>query len=193
MDYEKALEAEQLFNELGKYQYPYISEKVTALREYFQPIIDNEKDKQTKKKYKLRYSYGKASPRELVQNALNAFSQSVALYEEANSNVEYCQRAIQDILHAMELLEASDKQLIEWARELKELRLIRREAKDFAELSQPLYQFAQKHKSIGKELGQIHGEVNKLYTKMDNRSYKVREKTSLAEAFEQAESLKLVK
>lgn len=168
-------------------------DKVSELRDTFQPIIDNEKNKQKKKNLSLKYSYAKYEPRKRIMHAIEALSNGPRLYEEALENVEKCNRLTQDILHAMELLEADEEQLKLWAGELKDIRLNRREAKDFVEVMEPLYKFTVKNKQLVTSLGQIHTEMQKIMRQKENRTYKVREKTSLAEAFEKAEPLQLVK
>lgn len=193
MDYEKVLAAEELFNDLERKKIPWLKDKVAELRETFQPIIDNEKTKQKKKKLALKCSYAKYEPRKKIMHAIDALSNGPRLYEEASENAEKCNRLTQDILHAMELLEADEEQLRNWAEELKDIRINRREAKDFVDVMEPLYKFALKNKQLITSLGQIHTEMQNIMKQKETRSYKVREKTSLAEAFEQADSLQLVK
>ncbi|TYS60494.1 hypothetical protein FZC76_21730 [Sutcliffiella horikoshii] len=189
MNRDQAYELERLLSELEKYDYTFIKPKITRVKEIVQPIIINEKEKESKDRLKLKFSYNKFTPSTEVQRAIGALSNSIAFYEEAGRDIATIQRKQQDILHALELTDLDDVKLNELMKELQEIRILRRVAKNFQEALEPLYHYATKNRHIVKELGRIHNEIMLLQKNIADKKYHVREKTALAEAFENAEEL----
>ena len=187
MNYKDALEAEDLFSKLEKYKY--VMPQVARLREIFMPMVENEKEKQMRKDKNIHRSWNKYTPHVEVQRAATALANAITFYEEAEKEISSWQRETQDILHALELTDMNDEEMTELMKELKEIRIHRRVAKNFVEVLEPFYNYAKDNKSIIKELGKVQNEVSKLNESIDNRKYKVREKITLRDRFENADEL----
>jgi hypothetical protein len=194
MDVEKLLRAETLFNQLEKYKSPKFHRNIQELREIFQPIIDNEYNKQAKKKHLDKYSYGYYTPSKKVSNVIESLTNAISFYEEAYANVGKMNNAQIDLLHKIEILDLSEEELLQSAKELQEVQFIRREAKDFVHLMEDFYTLACELKDKGylKRLGRVASDINTKMENLESRTYKVRDKTALAEAFEKAKELQEV-
>jgi hypothetical protein len=190
MNRDEAFYAETLFDKLEKYKSPKFHQSVKELRDIFQPIIDNERTKEAREKHLDKYSYGKFTPRKRVAQVAGTISSAISFYEEAYTNVDKLNKSQQDLLHKIELLDATEEELLQSAKDLQELQTIRRESKDFVELMGEFYKVAKQIEEAGylKKLYQVVTDIDETIKRMENRSYKVREKTALAEAFEKAES-----
>lgn len=183
---EEAFEVEALLNDLERYEYPFIKQKVTRIKEVFQPIFDNEKDKEFKRARNLKWSWAKFSPLSNCQITLSTLNGVNGFYQEAKNEVVAYERETQDILHAIELTDLSDSELMELMNRLREIRRYRRKAKDFIIVIEPLLHFSEQNKRMIKELGKVHKEIQSNITKLENRIYTPREITTLEEAFKQA-------
>lgn len=184
MSRESILNAQGAFEILDTYQSQRIKEAVTTLREAFEPIITKNVKEISMEKYNLKYSYKNFFPEKRVSQVIDTLSSAITIYEEAADNEAKANKTTQDILHAIELLDLSEDEMVTMARELHEIRKIRREAKDFTEIMLPLYDLACKYQHITKELTQVKSEMQKIANQKENRTYKVRERTDLAEKFE---------
>jgi hypothetical protein len=191
MDVEKLYRAEALFNQLEKYKSPKFHRSIQELREIFQPIIDNEYNKQAKKKHLDKYSYGYFMPQKKVGQVTEGLTNAISFYEEAYANVGKMNNAQIDLLHKIEILDLSEEELLQSAKELQEVQFIRRESKDFVHLMEEFYALACELKDKGylKRLGRVSSDINKKVEQLESRTYKVRDKTALAEAFEKANNL----
>jgi hypothetical protein len=187
MDYELAMETEKILNELSKDSVVYV--QVSRLKEIFAPIIENEKEKEFKRKRDIKTSWNKFTPHREISRAINALCSSVSLYEEANKEINRYQKETQDILHALELTDLNDDELFNLMKDLQQIRIYRRLAKNFVESVEPLYKFSCNNKELIKKLNQVHSEVMKINLSIKDRSYNVREKTSLEEAFKSADEM----
>jgi dsDNA-specific endonuclease/ATPase MutS2 len=185
MNHEEALSAEKALAFLGTYQYPKIKAAVQELRQTFSPVIERCQKEKVMKSQKLKYSYKMFDPIIKIQNIIEVMNNAISLYEEACNNLEKTQRIQNDLLHAVELLDLSEEELLNTVKELHAVRRVRREAKDFTEIMLPLYDLACKYQPIVKEFSSTLSEMQKIAKGKESRSYKVREKVSLADKFEQ--------
>lgn len=190
MDKDLAVYAETLFDSLEKYKTPKFQWTVRELRDIFQPMIDNEKKKEISKKHLDKYSYGKYVPTKRAAQAVHSLTNAISLYEEAYNNVHVANQSQIDLLHKIEILDQTEEELLQSAKELQEIQAIRREAKDFVALMEEFYEFSKELKEKGyiERLGRIISAMNQKVETLNNRTYKVREKTALAEAFQKAKS-----
>lgn len=127
---------------------------------------------------------GHFDPLQKAHQVVEILNNSVQAYETAAGNLERSHKATQDILHAIELLELSEDEMVQMARDLHEVRRIRRESKDFTEIMLPLYDLACKYQHITSEFNTAYSEMQKIASLKENRTYKVRERVDLAEKFE---------
>jgi hypothetical protein len=181
MDYNNALEAEQLFQDLEKYKY--VNPIVSRLKEIFMPIIENEKEKQFKRSRGIKMSWNNFHPESEISRAINALSQSVSFYEEAKSEIDTYQREQQDILHALELTDLDDNEMMNLMRDLQQVRVYRRQAKNFVETVEPLKTYAAKNKNLVNELGQIQKKTVARIQTINKKVYTCKEKKELQKAF----------
>lgn len=184
MDRDTALDAEKALDFLDTYNYPKIKEAVQELRTAFQPIIDRTKREKAMQDNNLKWSYKTFEPHIKVAQAIQLFTSSISLYEEAAHNLEKTHGSTQDILHAIELCELNEEEIIKLARELHEIRRIRREAKDFTDIMLPMYNLAYKYRDVTNELLKIQAEMNRMAKGKETRKYTPREKVDLNEKFQ---------
>lgn len=166
------LDVQGALDVLGTYQSPKLKEAARVLKEAVsvEPVIETKGNQ--------------FDPLQKVQQVVEVINNSIQVYETAAANLEKSHKATQDILHAIELLELSEDEMVQLARDLHEVRRIRREAKDFTEIMLPLYDLACKYQPITKEFSSAMSEMQKIANQKENRTYKVRERTDLAEKFE---------
>ena len=182
MAYDEANEAEQLLKELAQYNYKQTKGKVERLTELLTPYIESEKRIQRRKEDGVKFSPGIEIVKEAlrVQNILNGIN---TMHSNAREEVKLRDRITQDLLHAIEFLDAKESELIDYAKDIKETRQMRREAKTFIDVSNPLVTFVNRNKSLLKELNNVVAEMHKLEKQALNKKYTPREKTCLEEAF----------
>jgi hypothetical protein len=187
MDYNDCLEAEQLFQELEKYKYA--SPHVNRLREIFEPIIQNEKDKQFKRQRDIKTTWNNFVPHREVSKTIQCLSNAIHLYGNAKEEIEAYQRETQDILHALEIADLTDEEMATLMKDLQKIRILRRQAKNFVEAVEPLYIYASNNKPLIKELGKVQSEIVKKNETINKKKYRVREKSSLQVAFDEAKPM----
>jgi len=184
MNRDEAYEAELILKTLRLE--PQIADQVNRVLEIFQPVFDNEREKEKRAKFRLSESYRQQDPIALVQKCIQALHNIVHLYESAQKDIAQCERLTQDHLHALELLSLSDEEINEIAKELQEIRKERRKAKDYIQIAQDLYAFATNNRNLAKQLTGIAGEMTSCRAQLAQRKYVPREKTAMQVAFEQA-------
>ena len=85
-----------------------------------------------------------------------------------------CDKATTDMLHQLELTPMSYHELAKWAKELKQVRLDRRKAKDAVETYEPIVKFAEENQGLKRKLPQVLGEVRRVENYHGCRTYKPR-------------------
>lgn len=188
MDKSVIFEMEKLIEDLDGYQHMYTKKKTARLKELFHPIADNERKKEFRQQRNLKWSWSKFDPRQKIQQATDCLSGIINHYEEAKAEIDTYQKETQDILHAIELTELTDEELTDYMKRLREIRKYRRIAKNFVEVAEPLYHVALANKNVVKELGKASGEIQRIVTTIESRTYRPRVITSLEEAFTKAKS-----
>lgn len=190
MDRETLYAAEQLLFELEKTTAP--QEKIQKLQEIFFPLFEKEREKEFKEQLEIeKYSWGNFNPHKSLQTTVRTLTSIITYHQEAKLEEDKFNDATQDLLHAFELTEPTDEELIDLGKKLIALRKQRRRTKNFLEMTNPLFNFAVKNRTLLKELGQIQGEMDKVLQTIDARSYRVKETTSLKDAFDKAKTKQL--
>jgi prophage DNA circulation protein len=123
-------------------------------------------------------------PLQKAHQMIEILNHSIKTYETAAENLEKTHKATQDLLHALELLDLSEDEMIQMARDLHEVRRIRRESKDFTEIMLPMYDLACKYQHLTQEFSSAMAEMQEIASRKEKRRYIVRERTDLAEKFE---------
>jgi hypothetical protein len=154
---------------LDTYQSPRIKEAASILKEAVEmkPVED-----------------GSFNPLQKAHQMIDILTNSIKTYEVAAENLERTHKATQDLLHALELLELNEDEMVQMARDLHEVRRIRRESKDFTEIMLPMYDLACKYQHITEEFSSAMAEMQEIASRKEKRTYKVRERIDLAEKFE---------
>lgn len=163
------LDVQGALDVLGTYQSPKLKEVARVFKEAIEtkPMED-----------------GSFNPLQKAHQMIDILTNSIKTYETAADNLERTHKATQDLLHALELLDLSEDEMIQMARDLHEVRRIRRESKDFTEIMLPMYDLACKYQHITNEFSAAMMEMQRIASHKENRTYKVRERVDLAEKFE---------
>lgn len=187
MDTNEAYETEKILNRLSEQQLH--TEDVQRLKDIIQPIIDNEKEKEFKKKRDIKTSWKGFNPHREVTRASSVLINASRLYEEVRSEISKYDMETQDILHSLELTDLEDDVHEEQWKEMQKIRIYRRQAKNFVEAVEPIHNFVKENEALVKKLGKLQGEVMKVKQSIDERQYYPRVKTSLKEAFDKADHI----
>lgn len=156
---------------------------------FLNPIVENEKEKAYKQSIHITSSYKDFVPVKEVSKMVHVLNNSIHFYQQAEDDLKKYQRSQQDLLHAFELTDLSDEQLMEITKDLQKLRIYRRQAKNFKESLEPLYQFAMENKPLIEKIKTVQGQIDKVRVSLESRKYYVRENPSLKDAFEKAKPL----
>lgn len=177
-------EAEQLLDELSVYNYPAIKPKVKQLQDILKPKLESERRKKIRAELNLKSSV----PHDMLKVARHnhqLLAGVQTMHKRARDEVNFYDRSTSDLLHALELFD-EDAELLAYTKDLKELRHMRREAKDFVELLAPLVSFASRHKDAIRDLRTAINDMEHIKNRMANRTYNPRERTDLEAAFRRA-------
>jgi hypothetical protein len=159
---------------------------IERLLELIVPMAEKERLKDYKDSRGIKWSWSDFHPHKKLQDSIRTLSSAVTFHQEAKLEEEIYEKETQDILHALELTELDDEQILVIGKELQLLRQKRRNAKDFMELVAPLFAYSTKNRNVVKELGQVLSEMQQTMNSWETRRYTVREKTELQYAFDTA-------
>ncbi|WP_460271617.1 hypothetical protein [Bacillus sp. NEAU-Y102] len=137
---------------------------------------------------KLTNAAGTSGFQKLFDACRTLFGSVPKQYESALADLEATQGLQEDILHALELLK--DVDFDKAGKDLNIIRQHRRHAKDYMEITEPIWKLSQRYPGILNEIAQIQGHVKKVKEKHEARTYTPRELSSLAIAFQLADSIK---
>ena len=185
--YEEALKVESALNELINNKV--MGEQVELIRDFLQPIIDNEKEKEFKRQRDIKTSWGNFIPHREISKVTNTLSIAGRLYKEAREEISTLDRETQDILHSLELTDLNDEDLLVQLKDLQKIRIYRRKAKNFLEAVEPLHNFTKNNPDIIKKINKLRGEIDKVNLSIKERKYYPRVKTDLQHAFEKADHI----
>lgn len=187
MNREEVYEAEAILEDLaGSNLHINHREQIERLLELFVPVAEKERLKEYKNDRGIKWSWQDFHPHKKLQDAIRTLSSAVTFHQEAKLEEDTYERETQDILHALELAELDDDQILEIGKELQLLRQKRRNAKDFMELVAPLFAYSVKNRPVIKELSQILSEMEQIMNSWENRRYTARERTDLQSEFDNA-------
>ena len=182
MAYEDWLEVEELLNELSQYEYKQVKPKIERIKELFKPFMEAEHRRNYRLENGLKSSVDRDIVRE-VSHAKGTLGGISTMNKRAYDEVGYHDKVTNDLLHALELLEG-DEQLAEYTKELRSTRQMRREAKDFHALTQPMMSFINRNRQAIKDFNEAVVEMQEQKKKLGNRAYKPRVITELADELE---------
>lgn len=184
MEYEEIVEVEKLLEELSTYGYSQIKPRVARIKELLKSDLEGQKRSHYRLENKLKSSVDKDVVKE-VSTAQATLSGIKTMYQRAYDEVGYHNNATSDLLHALELLDDDDL-LMAHATQLRETRQMRREAKDFQELMNPMVSFINHNGKAIKEFNEAVNEMRKIQEGMAGRRYTTRVKTDIQLAFDKA-------
>lgn len=177
-------ELDRLLTELEQYNYTFIKEKVDKIRKIVQPLMDKDKENSFKEARRIKYSWGNFDPNSRTQQILSDFKAINTFHKEAQEELRVLDNETQDILHALEFLDNTEEDMVNFSQDLSEVRKNRRKAKSFIELSSYLVDFVEGNKTAISSLIKVATNTEACFGKLERRKYTPREKTALAEAFE---------
>lgn len=185
MNYEEFKEAEQILEELNQFNYKKVKPKVERLTELLAEDLERERHRHYRVENKLKSSVDREIVKELVavQNFLNGIQ---TMNKRAYEEVGHHDKATVDLLHALEFSEDNES-LDQFISDLRDNRRMRREAKDFVELTKPIVHFMTRNKQAIKELNQVVDEVRDIESKLATRTYTPRVLTDMKLALDKAE------
>lgn len=184
MDYEELKETEQLLEELNQLNYKKVKPKVERLTDLLADDLERERHKHYRVENKLKSSVDREIVKEMisVQNILNGIQ---TMNKRAYDEVGHHDKASVDLLHALEFSEDNES-LNEFTSNLRDNRRMRREAKDFVELTKPVVHFMSRNKRAMKELNELVDELRDKEAKMSARQYTPRVLTDMNVALNKA-------
>lgn len=109
-----------------------------------------------------------------LSEVISIFNNCLSDYQNAYAEVNNCDKATQDVLHAIELGDYKDRDRL--ATRLAHIRRERRKWKDIADNAEPLYSILTSPDKIDikyflKKLNEVLGETRKREHSKDNRIY----------------------
>jgi hypothetical protein len=103
------------------------------------------------------------------------------VYENNKVSIEMCEKEIIDIEHVLELTNFNASRGYTLAKEIKDVRIRRRELKDQNELLGPLVEVVQRMRTFQNDLNKAVGDIRRIKQKQLNRTYKMRVRQDLQE------------
>lgn len=187
---EEVYEAEAILENLVKSNvHKKNKEDLERLLELFVPLAEKERLKEYKESIGIKWSWNSFHPKNRLQDVINTLTSVVNHHQEAKIEEDVYEKETQDLLHAIEITDPTDEELLEYGKDLQAIRQKRRNAKDFMEVAAPLFHYSTKNRHVIKELRQVLAEMTRVMEGLENRTYKTREKTSLQEAFDRASGI----
>lgn len=101
------------------------------------------------------------------------------LYENNKQEIELCEKEIMDIEHVIELTNFSASRGCNLAKEIKKVRIRRRDLKDQNELLSPLVEVVNRLRTCQNDLNKAIGDIRRIKQKHECRSYKMRVREDL--------------
>ena len=160
----------ELINLLNSYKLEnYLGSKVQKLKQNIDSLLPVESDDN-------KFIVAKDKIVNSINHISDSFQNIEKMTKEAYDEISYCDNAINDVLHAIELIDSSSEKLIYYSEEIKRFRTRRRNAKNFLDVTSHFKNFACGDKNKGAlnriyNLKQSTNDKNKLTL---NRTYTVR-------------------
>lgn len=116
-----------------------------------------------------------------ITNQLIEINQSVKdTYDQTEEDITFCDKAIQDIEHAIENTKFDVRRGFYLAKQLQDMRVKRRVAKDLKEQLQPLIELLKKNPNFFNEAKQVHAHIEITRNVQLKRTYKPRTDIQIA-------------
>lgn len=187
MENHEIVEARTLLTELSEYNIPYIAPKAQRVLNIMKDFFDRNDEQQKREKRNIKYSRKNFNAIRELTLLNSTFGALETLRRESYDEVGICDRTQNDLLHAIEFLTPNEEEkLLGLSKDLKEIREMRRSAKDFNEITQPLASFVARNKRFVTELKQVFKETREVQDRLDQRTYTPRELTTMEQAFAEA-------
>lgn len=114
-----------------------------------------------------------------IEEAIELISQLPKRYELNNQHIEYCDRKMQDLLHKIEFTDFNAFEGYKLAKELQDIRRLRRKYKDENKETKPVCDKLKKYENITNDLHSALVNIRKIKGSMENRQYQERATTSM--------------
>jgi hypothetical protein len=165
-------------------------EEIDRLLEIIEPLAERERAAEyTQEMMEVKCTWDSWNPIKRVQDVICVLTEAAAYHQAAKKEEVSLEKETQDMLHALEITELSDKEKISLANDLGEIRRKRRGTKDFMELITPLLTFSENNKGLINELESIQSHMKETVKGWETRTYKVRKRTSLQSAFDRMKGI----
>ena len=102
---------------------------------------------------------------------LEFLREAESLYRQAEAAEQEAFNETQDLLHTLELGDCGDSELLDIAKNFKEVRQQRRSAKDAMDMLLAVKDWSEANRSVVKSLEQLLGKVRKAEKNTENRIY----------------------
>src|SRR5690242_20547106 len=99
------------------------------------------------------------NPIELTNQMIEAFEAVQKAFKEADAEEKYCNLEYNDLTHALELTNFGTVDGYRLAKQIKDNRLRRRQAKDLQEQLEPLLTLMNKNQNFFRELKNVQAEI----------------------------------
>lgn len=121
-----------------------------------------------------------------VKQAIEALDQLETVYRNNEEHIDYCDNKQQDLLHEIEFNNFSASQGFVLAKELRNVRLLRRQYKDENKRMKPVMKLLDAHKGLIEQLSKARETMKNIDTNMSARGYRERATTTMQVALEEA-------
>lgn len=122
-----------------------------------------------------------------VETLIQINEDAKKLFKQAEDEEEYRNREYTDIAHALEFIQFGGADGYRLARELKDCRLARRDAKNKQEELKPFIDLLNKYQTLFRDLRQVHAAIEVTRNRQDNRIYTPKVRADLGEEIQRRE------
>lgn len=175
MNYEEALEMEQIFQQLSQHEDEAVRNQAVRLIEVFTPMIEVEKDREFKRQRNLKHSWGTFIPKNEVTKIITVLNCATKMFDDAENELKHYQQEQQDILHAYEIDGLTEEDVESLSNGLRELRVQRRKTKNFIEQVRPLKELADNNQQFLRDTIKAQKELLRTFQKLQDKRYFVRD------------------
>jgi DNA repair ATPase RecN len=130
---------------------------------------------------------------EITSRLLDSFETVRKTIDKIESDHEFCDKELNDLTHALEFISFNASEGYKLAKQMKESRIKRRNAKNLKEELQPLYDLMKRYNNFFKELKNVHAEIEAIRGLQQKRIYSPRVRTDMQDAFEKVNGKQVVK
>lgn len=106
-----------------------------------------------------------------IEYVLKVINEAYSQFNMAESDLDYCDKKTQDILHELELVDHSYHETAKLSKELRDIRRRRRIDKDTMELLDPIFKWRSDYIGAINKLTNVLGSMRKIDEKHKNKVY----------------------